>query len=377
MRRSEEAHYRDFVVARLDRLRRTAYLLCRNWHTADDLVSITLTKLYRNWRRANEAANLDAYVRGILANAWVDESRRSWRREDTTAELPEIAVPSPSSDAVSDRTASRSGASAARRAPPRFWGGPVNDTDRKLLEDSIIESMPPFPSVDGLISAERRRQRLRRGVGIIAIAAAVAGVVFAVQVGVPGSPTGGATVGPRQSGSAGTGTPTQRSMESTVNRLDKVLRARLSTVVPGVTYTTVPNQTGLFFIGLEGFTTTLSVTTSQGTGIVELTALWSTDGSSISDNLGRFACVGLWAGLTAPANPADAQCEERTDEDGRHIALAQWREGSRVEYVVAVQHSDDTIVRISARNNPDTGLESPVLTLSQLRTIIADASMAP
>jgi RNA polymerase sigma-70 factor (sigma-E family) len=105
VRRSEEAQYRDFVVARLDRLRRTAYLLCRNWHTADDLVSITLTKLYRNWRRANEAANLDAYVRGILANAWVDESRRSWRREDSTADLPEIRLPSPSSDALSDRTA--------------------------------------------------------------------------------------------------------------------------------------------------------------------------------------------------------------------------------------------------------------------------------
>jgi len=35
----------------------------------------------------------------------VDESRRSWRREDTTAELPEPAVLHPSSDAVSDRTA--------------------------------------------------------------------------------------------------------------------------------------------------------------------------------------------------------------------------------------------------------------------------------
>ena len=96
MRRSDEALYRDFVVARLDRLRRSAYLLCRDWHIADDLVSITLTKLYRNWRRANEAASLDSYVRTILAHVWVDETRRSWRREDSTAEPPEVtslAVP--------------------------------------------------------------------------------------------------------------------------------------------------------------------------------------------------------------------------------------------------------------------------------------------
>ena len=85
-----QAQYRDFVVARLDRLRRSAYLLCRDWHLADDLVSITLTKLYRNWRRACEATNLDSYVRSILAHAWVDETRRSWRREDSTAEPPEL-----------------------------------------------------------------------------------------------------------------------------------------------------------------------------------------------------------------------------------------------------------------------------------------------
>jgi hypothetical protein len=35
----DEAGYRDFVVHRLDGLRRTAYLLCGDWHTADDLVS--------------------------------------------------------------------------------------------------------------------------------------------------------------------------------------------------------------------------------------------------------------------------------------------------------------------------------------------------
>ena len=105
MRRSDEALYRDFVVARLDRLRRSAYLLCRDWHIADDLVSITLTKLYRNWRRANEAASLDSYVRTILAHVWVDETRRSWRREDSTAEPPEVTSLAVPAEAVLDRAA--------------------------------------------------------------------------------------------------------------------------------------------------------------------------------------------------------------------------------------------------------------------------------
>jgi len=67
----------------MDRLRRTAYLYCRDWHTADDLVAITIGKLYRNWSRAGQAANLDAYTQRVLVRSWLDERRRPWRREET------------------------------------------------------------------------------------------------------------------------------------------------------------------------------------------------------------------------------------------------------------------------------------------------------
>lgn len=52
MKRSDKEDYRSFVVARMIRLRRAAYLLCHDWHMADDLVSVTLAKLHRNWSRA-------------------------------------------------------------------------------------------------------------------------------------------------------------------------------------------------------------------------------------------------------------------------------------------------------------------------------------
>ncbi|MER7416794.1 SigE family RNA polymerase sigma factor [Micromonospora peucetia] len=99
MNRADEDEYRQFVAARLEPLRRTAYLLCRNWHTADDLVSITIGKLYRHWRRVRAADNVDAYARGVLTHSWLDERRRPWRREKAVDELPErvdLNLPDPS-----------------------------------------------------------------------------------------------------------------------------------------------------------------------------------------------------------------------------------------------------------------------------------------
>jgi RNA polymerase sigma-70 factor (sigma-E family) len=93
LKQTDEDAYREYVVARMDRLRRTAYLLCHDWHTADDLVSNALLKLYRNWSAAQRADNLDAYVRRILLRSWLDERRRPWRRESATDEVPDRPAP--------------------------------------------------------------------------------------------------------------------------------------------------------------------------------------------------------------------------------------------------------------------------------------------
>ncbi|WP_155369112.1 SigE family RNA polymerase sigma factor [Catellatospora vulcania] len=95
MTKSEEERFRVFVAERMDRWRRTAYLLSRDWHTADDLVSVTVGKLYRHWRKVRAAGNPDAYAQRILTRAWLDETVRPWRRERVTAELPEVATQQP------------------------------------------------------------------------------------------------------------------------------------------------------------------------------------------------------------------------------------------------------------------------------------------
>jgi RNA polymerase sigma factor (sigma-70 family) len=92
VRRHDEDRYREYVTARMDGLRRWAYLVCHDWHAADDLVAVTLGKLYRSWSRAQAVGNLDAYVRTIMLRSWLDEKRRPWRREHVTDEVPETAA---------------------------------------------------------------------------------------------------------------------------------------------------------------------------------------------------------------------------------------------------------------------------------------------
>jgi len=101
VKRSDEDDFHGYVSARLQRWRRTAFLLCQDWHTADDLVSITVTKLYRNWRKAGAADNRDAYAQRVLGRTWLDESRRPSRREHVRPQLPDYGGPAP--DRVTDR----------------------------------------------------------------------------------------------------------------------------------------------------------------------------------------------------------------------------------------------------------------------------------
>jgi RNA polymerase sigma-70 factor (sigma-E family) len=77
----------DFVAyyqARGRELRNTAFLLCGDWHLAEDLTQITFTKLYKAWRRIERHDVLDQFARRVLLRAFLDERRRPWRREFAT-----------------------------------------------------------------------------------------------------------------------------------------------------------------------------------------------------------------------------------------------------------------------------------------------------
>ncbi|MET7403445.1 sigma-70 family RNA polymerase sigma factor [Dactylosporangium sp. NPDC005572] len=74
--------FHAFVAGRLDRWRRGAYLMCGDWHLADDLVSEAVIRLHRHWGKVRLAGNADAYAQKVLARCWLNERRRGWRRRE-------------------------------------------------------------------------------------------------------------------------------------------------------------------------------------------------------------------------------------------------------------------------------------------------------
>lgn len=119
MGQRDEQEFADYFAARRDAVRRTAYLICGDWHRADDLAQTAFVALHRRWRNVRDKGALDAYVRRTLVRAAIDESRRPWRREHVVEVLPEPAA-SAGSDAVAETVATRSAlVDGLQRVPPR------------------------------------------------------------------------------------------------------------------------------------------------------------------------------------------------------------------------------------------------------------------
>ncbi len=78
---SRDEEFTAYVRERRAHLYRAAYLLCGDEHRAEDIVQLTLSKVYAAWRRVRKADSVDAYVRRVLVNSHLDEGRRPWRRE--------------------------------------------------------------------------------------------------------------------------------------------------------------------------------------------------------------------------------------------------------------------------------------------------------
>jgi RNA polymerase sigma-70 factor (sigma-E family) len=82
-----EDQFVEYFCARAQPLRRLAYALCGDWHTAEDLVQLTFVRLYRRWPSIRDES-VDAYARRVLVNAFLTH-RRARRRESLMADPPE------------------------------------------------------------------------------------------------------------------------------------------------------------------------------------------------------------------------------------------------------------------------------------------------
>lgn len=134
---SDEGEFRAWAATAMVRLRRTAYLLCGDWDTADDLVQETLIRVYSSWSRVRDPGARDAYATTTLVNRFRTHLRRGVRRELTRAheDLPDRPGPPPDEPSDGRVLAALDGLGASQReiVVLRYWEDySVADTARLL-----------------------------------------------------------------------------------------------------------------------------------------------------------------------------------------------------------------------------------------------------
>jgi len=114
---TDRRRFSEYVAAHREPVRRTAYLICGDWHWADDLTQTAFIRLAEGWHRVRDPRALDAYVRTCLIRAYLAETRRLWRRrERAVADPPDVAATGDDTEDVVRRMVF---ADALRRLPPR------------------------------------------------------------------------------------------------------------------------------------------------------------------------------------------------------------------------------------------------------------------
>lgn len=82
--------FTQYVRANRPEMRRQAYLLCGDWHEADDLVQQTLIKVLQRWEALDRRDGLAAYTRTVMFRTFVSDRRAPrWSREFISDRLPE------------------------------------------------------------------------------------------------------------------------------------------------------------------------------------------------------------------------------------------------------------------------------------------------
>jgi RNA polymerase sigma-70 factor (sigma-E family) len=82
----------EFATVASPRLRRTAFLLCGDWHAAEDLAQTTLAKMFVSWRRISQPEATHAYATRTLINAYLAGRRRKRAAELLPGRLPDRPV---------------------------------------------------------------------------------------------------------------------------------------------------------------------------------------------------------------------------------------------------------------------------------------------
>jgi RNA polymerase sigma-70 factor (sigma-E family) len=109
--------FTQFVTRERPRLRRTAYLLCWEWHEAEDLVQEALIVVLRRWNHLDHPSAAGGYARRIIYRIYIDNHRHvRWGREALQATMPDATGTDVDDDTIADRLIL---SHALRQLPPR------------------------------------------------------------------------------------------------------------------------------------------------------------------------------------------------------------------------------------------------------------------
>jgi RNA polymerase sigma-70 factor (sigma-E family) len=160
-----DAAFEAYFAARSDAMRGTAYLLCGDWHRAEDLVQQTFTKLYLAWRRIKRHEAMDAYTRQTLVRTFISERRRGWFKHEAVGE-PATEVMAPVSGLPEERLVLLE---ALAKVPPkqravlvlRYWEDASIEQTAALLgcSEGTVKSQAArgLQTLRGLLEQERVR----------------------------------------------------------------------------------------------------------------------------------------------------------------------------------------------------------------------------
>lgn len=123
--------FREFAAARASQLFRIAYLVCGDWHEAQDLVQTTLAKLFVAWHRMQRTQSPDAYARKVLLNAYLSQ-----RRLKRATETPVADPAEPTAARADDADLRLTLVAALRKLPPRSRAVVV----LRYIDDHSIEA---------------------------------------------------------------------------------------------------------------------------------------------------------------------------------------------------------------------------------------------
>lgn len=90
---TRDAEFSRYATARAAQLADTAFLMCGDWHYAQDLAQTALAKVYLAWHRIERSEAVDAYAKRVVVNEYISQQRRRYRRERPAADLPETPGP--------------------------------------------------------------------------------------------------------------------------------------------------------------------------------------------------------------------------------------------------------------------------------------------